>query len=116
MEAVARERPFSWTSVLPGLKQRAEFAEKRASIEMHHSVQTSFIGLQERSSTSDPSTLQEKQERPQPRKDETHALRCGTERRSRVSISMDGKGAWRDNVFVERLWRSVKHEEVYLNG
>ena len=30
-----------------------------------------------------------------------------------VRISMDGKGAWRDNVFVERLWRSVKYEEVY---
>ena len=29
---------------------------------------------------------------------------------------MDGKGAWRDNVFVERLWRSVKYEEVYLQG
>jgi hypothetical protein len=29
-----------------------------------------------------------------------------------VAISMDGKGAWRDNVFVERLWRSVKYEEV----
>jgi Integrase core domain len=28
----------------------------------------------------------------------------------------DGKGAWRDNVFVERLWRSVKHEEVYLRA
>ena len=33
-----------------------------------------------------------------------------------VAISMDGKGAWRDNVFVERLWRSVKYEEVYLQG
>jgi len=32
-----------------------------------------------------------------------------------IKISMDGKGAWRDNVFVERLWRSVKYEEVYLN-
>jgi len=31
-----------------------------------------------------------------------------------IAISMDGKGAWRDNVFVERLWRSVKYEEVYL--
>jgi hypothetical protein len=30
--------------------------------------------------------------------------------------SMDGKGAWRDNVFVERLWRSVKYEEVYLRA
>jgi putative transposase len=29
---------------------------------------------------------------------------------------MDGKGCWRDNVFVERLWRSVKYEEVYLHG
>jgi putative transposase len=33
-----------------------------------------------------------------------------------VKISMDGKGAWRDNVFVERLWRSVKYEEVYLRA
>ena len=33
-----------------------------------------------------------------------------------IGISMDGKGAWRDNVFVERLWRSVKYEEVYLNA
>jgi putative transposase len=29
---------------------------------------------------------------------------------------MDGKGSWRDNVFVERLWRSVKYEEVYLRA
>jgi putative transposase len=34
--------------------------------------------------------------------------------RNEISISMDGKGAWRDNVFVERLWRTVKYEEVYL--
>jgi putative transposase len=33
-----------------------------------------------------------------------------------VAISMDGKGSWRDNVFVERLWRSVKHEEIYLRA
>jgi putative transposase len=33
-----------------------------------------------------------------------------------IRISMDGKGAWRDNVFVERLWRSVKYEQVYLNA
>jgi putative transposase len=33
-----------------------------------------------------------------------------------IAISMDGKGAWRDNVFVERLWRSLKHEEVYLRA
>ena len=31
-----------------------------------------------------------------------------------IRISMDGKGCWRDNVFVERLWRSIKYEEVYL--
>ena len=31
-------------------------------------------------------------------------------------ISMDGKGAWGDNVFVERLWRTVKYEEVYLHA
>ena len=35
---------------------------------------------------------------------------------SRIAISMDGKGAWRDNVFVERLWRSVKYEEAYLRA
>ena len=33
-----------------------------------------------------------------------------------IAISMDGKGAWRDNVFVERVWRSVKYEEVYLRA
>jgi len=31
-----------------------------------------------------------------------------------IKISMDGRGCWRDNVFVERLWRSIKYEEVYL--
>ena len=33
-----------------------------------------------------------------------------------IAISMDGRGAWRDNFFVERLWRSVKYEEVYLRA
>jgi putative transposase len=33
-----------------------------------------------------------------------------------IRISMDGKGSWRDNVFVERLWRTVKYEEVYLKA
>lgn len=33
-----------------------------------------------------------------------------------IRISMDGKGAWRDNVFVERIWKSVKYEEVYLRA
>lgn len=33
-----------------------------------------------------------------------------------IAISMDGKGAWRDNVFIERLWRTVKYEEVYLRA
>ena len=36
--------------------------------------------------------------------------------RNKIAISMDGKGAWRDNIFVERLWRSVKYEEVYLRA
>ena len=35
---------------------------------------------------------------------------------NKIKISMDGRGAWRDNVFVERLWRSVKYEEVYLRA
>jgi putative transposase len=33
-----------------------------------------------------------------------------------IQISMDGKGCWRDNVFIERLWRSLKYEEVYLHA
>ena len=33
-----------------------------------------------------------------------------------IRVSMDGKGAWRDNVFVERLWRSVKYQDVYLRA
>jgi putative transposase len=35
---------------------------------------------------------------------------------NKIAISMDGRGAWRDNVFVKRLWRSVKYEEVYLRA
>ncbi len=33
-----------------------------------------------------------------------------------VQVSMDGRGRWMDNVFIERLWRSLKHEDVYLKG
>jgi putative transposase len=36
--------------------------------------------------------------------------------KNQIAISMDGKGAWRDNVFVERIWKSVKYEEVYLRA
>ncbi len=32
-----------------------------------------------------------------------------------IQISMDGKGRWMDNVFIERLWRSMKYEQVYLS-
>ena len=35
---------------------------------------------------------------------------------NKIQISMDGKGAWRDNIFVERLWRTVKYDEVYLKA
>jgi putative transposase len=35
---------------------------------------------------------------------------------NQIKVSMDGKGAWRDNVFVERLWRTVKYEEVYIRA
>lgn len=37
-------------------------------------------------------------------------------KREDIRISMDGKGCWRDNVFVERVWRSIKYEEVYLHA
>jgi transposase InsO family protein len=40
----------------------------------------------------------------------------GTLKRHGVMISMDGKGRCMDNIFVERLWRSLKYEEVYLNA
>ncbi len=33
-----------------------------------------------------------------------------------ITISMDGQGCWRDNIFVERLWRTIKYEEVYLHA
>jgi putative transposase len=46
----------------------------------------------------------------------TSAPFTGLLRANAIAISMDGKGAWRDNVFVERLWRSVKYEEVYLRA
>ena len=40
----------------------------------------------------------------------------GVLKRDRIAISMDGRGRALDNIFVERLWRSVKHEDVYLKG
>ncbi len=46
----------------------------------------------------------------------TSAAFTGLLLKNAVAISMDGRGAWRDNVFVERLWRSVKYEEVYLRA
>ena len=46
----------------------------------------------------------------------TGAAFTGVLKRDDIAISMDGKGAWRDNVFVERLWRSIKYEEVYLRA
>jgi len=33
-----------------------------------------------------------------------------------IRISMDGRGRWMDNVFIERQWRSLKHEDIYLKG
>ena len=46
----------------------------------------------------------------------TGAAFIGVLARNGIAISMDGKGAWRDNVFIERLWRSIKYEEVYLRA
>src|SRR5215207_6627182 len=46
----------------------------------------------------------------------TSEVFTGVLTRNRIAISMDGQGAWRDNVVVERLWRSVKYEEVYLKA
>ncbi len=40
----------------------------------------------------------------------------GVLQRHAIRISMDGKGCWRDNVFVERLWKTIKYEHVYLHA
>jgi putative transposase len=40
----------------------------------------------------------------------------GVLQRAGIAISMDGRGRWMDNVFIERLWRSLKYEDVYLKG
>lgn len=46
----------------------------------------------------------------------TSALFSGTLAAAGVEISMDGRGLWMDNVFVERLWPSLKHEDISLKG
>ena len=46
----------------------------------------------------------------------TSAAFTGVLKSAGISNSMDGKGCWVDNVFVERLWRSLKYEEVYLKA
>ena len=44
----------------------------------------------------------------------TSAAFTGTLADAKIKISMDGRGRWMDNVFIERLWRSLKHEDIYL--
>jgi putative transposase len=46
----------------------------------------------------------------------TSAAFTGTLAEAGIRISMDGRGRWMDNVFIERLWRSLKHEDIYLKG
>jgi putative transposase len=46
----------------------------------------------------------------------TSAAFTGTLAQAGVRISMDGRGRWLDNVFIERLWRSLKYEDIYLKG
>jgi putative transposase len=46
----------------------------------------------------------------------TSAMFTGTLMAAGTKVSMDGRGRWLDNVFIERLWRSLKHEDVYLKG
>jgi putative transposase len=46
----------------------------------------------------------------------TSAAFTGTLLAAGIKVSMDGRGRWLDNVFIERLWRSLKHKEVYLKG
>lgn len=46
----------------------------------------------------------------------TSAAFTGALAGARIKISMDGRGRWMDNVFIERLWRSLKHEDIYLKG
>jgi hypothetical protein len=46
----------------------------------------------------------------------TSAAFTGTLAATGVRISMDGRGRWMDNVFIERLWRSLKYEDIYLKG
>ncbi|MFK4535050.1 transposase InsO family protein [Bradyrhizobium ottawaense] len=46
----------------------------------------------------------------------TSAAFTGALAAANIKISMDGRGRWMDNVFIERLWRSLKHEDIYLKG
>jgi putative transposase len=50
------------------------------------------------------------------RRRQATAQLCGLLLENRTAIGMDGRGLWRDNVFVERLWRSVNYEEEYLRA
>src|SRR6516165_9917361 len=46
----------------------------------------------------------------------TSAVFTGRLAAAEIQISMDGRGRWMDNVFIERLWRSLKYEDIYLKG
>ena len=66
--------------------------------------------------TAEPAWVLTFKDDPRSRRGTRSAAFTGVLIKNGIAISMDGKGAWRDNIFVERLWRSIKYEEVYLRG
>ena len=103
------ERGFVYLTAVVDVASRRVLAHKTATtLEAHHAVEIieqafARFGIPEIVNTDQGSQFTAEEF--------THAV-LGRG----AKLSMDGRGAWRDNVFVERLWRSVKYERVYLRA
>lgn len=106
---IPMERGFVYLTAVVDVASRKVLAHKTATtLEAHHAVEIieqafAKFGLPEIVNTDQGSQFTAEEF--------THAV-LGRG----IKLSMDGRGAWRDNVFVERLWRSVKYERVYLRA
>ena len=103
------ERGFVYLTAVIDWATRKVLAHKVAiTLEACHAVDVLSEALAKYPSPDIVNTDQGSQFTAQDFVDTVHAAGC--------KLSMDGRGAWRDNVMVERLWRSVKYEQVYLTA
>ena len=106
---IPMQRGFVYLTAVVDVASRRVLAHKTATmLEAHHAVEIIERAFKKYGVPDIVNTDQGSQFTAE---EFTHAVLV-----SGAKLSMDGRGAWRDNVFVERLWRSVKYERVYMRA